>query len=65
MSNSFDPNELMLLQRIVELAAADLGIDDDERRSLIASRVVAAAERGEWDFDLLMAHAKGKISHAA
>lgn len=65
MGGSFDPSELMLLQRIVDLAAADLGIIDEKEKSIIAERVIAAAMRGEWDFDFLMAHAKGNISQAA
>jgi hypothetical protein len=31
----------------------------------MAARVIAAAERGEWNFDLLMAQAKGYVAHAA
>jgi hypothetical protein len=65
MSSAFDPNELMVLQRIVELAAADLGIIDEKEKATIAARVIAVAERGEWDFDLLLAHAKGAISRVA
>lgn len=65
MSCSFDSNELTVLQRIVDLAVADLGIHDEKEKSLIAARVIAAAKRGEWDFDLLLAQAKANISHAA
>jgi hypothetical protein len=59
MSGAFGPNELTLLQRIVELAAAELGIIDEEEKSLIAARAIAVAERGEWDFDVLLSHARG------
>jgi hypothetical protein len=59
MTGSFSPDELSVLQRIVELAAAELGITDEKEKSLIAARAIAVAERGEWDFELLMSHAKG------
>ena len=63
MDGFFDPTDLTVLQRIVDLAVADLGIIDEREKSVIAARVVAAAGHGEWDFDRLMAHAKGNISH--
>jgi hypothetical protein len=59
MTGCFSPNELTVLQRIVELAAAELGITDEKEKSLIAVRAIAVAERGEWNFDLLLSHAKG------
>jgi hypothetical protein len=65
MGGYFDSTELALFQRIVDLAAADLGIVGEKEKSLIASRVMAAAEQGKRDFDTLMAHAMGKIPHAA
>ncbi|WP_162918198.1 hypothetical protein [Taklimakanibacter deserti] len=59
MSGSFDSNELAVLQRIVDLAAADLGVNDEKAKYLIAARVLAVAQFGNWDFELFMAHAKG------
>ena len=64
MSGLFGPNEVALMQRIVDLAAADLGITDENEKALIEARTIALAERGKWDFDLLMAHAKGNIQSA-
>jgi hypothetical protein len=65
MSGSFDAAELALFQRIVDLAAADLGILDQKEKSLMAARVIVAANLGQRDFDSLMAHAKGTAPHAA
>lgn len=65
MSCSFDPKQMALLQRIVELAVAELGIHGESEKSQIAERVLAAAAGGEWDFNVLMTAAKGNLSHAA
>jgi hypothetical protein len=65
MGGSFDSTELALFQRIVDLAALDLGILDEREKSLIAARVMLAAEQGKRDFDSLMAHAKRSIPHSA
>ena len=63
MSGSFDPAQLTLLQRVVDIAVAELGILDENEKALVAGRVVRAAERGEWDFDILMKAAKGHFAY--
>jgi hypothetical protein len=65
MNGAFSPNELAVLQRITDLAAAELGVLNEEEKSVIAARVIAVAERGEWDFELLLSHAKGNAQRVA
>jgi hypothetical protein len=62
MTGSFSPNELTVLHRIVELAAADLGIIDEKEKSPNRSASNRRRRAGQWDFEILMSHAKGAIS---
>ena len=42
MSGSCDPAQLALLQRVVDLAVADLGILDENEKAIIAARALSA-----------------------
>jgi hypothetical protein len=54
----FDSGQMALLQRIVDLALAEIGISAESEKTRIAERVIAAAAGGEWDFDVLMTAAR-------
>jgi hypothetical protein len=54
LKNSFKPREVALLADVVDRACAEIGGCDEDTKSLIAMRVLALAERGERDFDVLL-----------
>jgi len=67
MQNSFNPNEVNILAKVVDEACQRLGHVDDVTKQNLAARVLDYAAQGERDFDKLLSVAlNGKaIAHAA
>jgi hypothetical protein len=57
MQHAYKPREVIMLAQVVDQACADLGCCDEVTREIIAVRVIAYADRGERDFEKLLAHA--------
>lgn len=67
MRNSFTPDDMALLMRVVDQACSDLGGCDDVTKSHMATRVLACASQGERDPDLLLSIAvngQRRLAHA-
>jgi hypothetical protein len=58
MQHAYKPREVTMLAQVVEQACVALGSCDEATRDTIAVRVIAYAERGERDFERLLAFAK-------
>lgn len=58
MQHAYKPREVTMLAQVVEQACADLGRCDEATRDIVAVRVIAYADRGERDFEKLLAHAR-------
>ena len=55
MTRSYDPNEIVVLARLITQAVADLGSRDEFDKELIAGRVLSLVEKGECSFQKLLA----------
>jgi hypothetical protein len=51
---SFKPREVAFLADVVDKACVEIGACDEDAKSLVAMRVLALAERGERDFEVLL-----------
>ena len=58
MSASFNSEELKFFEEILEHACAEMNVQDEAIKSLIAMRIMQLAEGGERDPDLLLSRAK-------
>jgi hypothetical protein len=58
MTRSYDPNEIVVLARLITQAVADLGSRDESDKELIADRILSLAEKGERSFQKLLAAAE-------
>jgi hypothetical protein len=66
MQNSFNPDQVNVLVKVVNEASLRLGHVDEITKQNLAARVLAYAARGERDFETLLSVAlNGKaIAHA-
>jgi hypothetical protein len=63
MQNSFNPDEISVLTKVIEEACLRLSWADDTERQMVALRVLDYAARGERDFETLLSVAlNGKAS---
>jgi hypothetical protein len=54
MQNSFNPNEVDILAKVVDVACQRLGYVDDTTKQMLAYRVLNYAAEGERDFETLL-----------
>jgi hypothetical protein len=54
MKNSFNPNEVEVLAKVVDEACQKLGHDDEMTKQNLAARVLHYAAQGERDFNTLL-----------
>jgi len=64
MQNSFNPNEVDILAKVVDEACLKLGAIDDATKEHLATRVFFYAAQGERDFDTLLSVALGRKAAA-
>jgi hypothetical protein len=67
MGNSFNPDEMNLLAKVVDEACRKVGCADERAKEILAMRVLRLAARGERDFGALLSAALNgeAIAHAA
>ena len=67
MNNSFNPNEVELLAKVIDAACQKVGCADERAKEMLALRVLDHAAQGERDFDALLSAALNgqAIAHAA
>ena len=54
MQNSFNPNEVEMLAKVVDEACQKLGYVDETTKQMLAHRVLNSAAKGERDFETLL-----------
>jgi hypothetical protein len=54
MKNSFNPAEVNLLAKVVDVASQKVGCADLRAKEMLARRVLCLAGQGERDFDVLL-----------
>ena len=54
MQNSFNPNEVDILAKVVDEACQKLGYVDETTKQMLAYRVLNYAAQGERDFETLL-----------
>ena len=52
--NSFNPNEVEILAKVVDEACLKLGYVDETTKQMLAYRVLQYASQGERDFETLL-----------
>lgn len=54
MQNSFEPHEIALFRRVIDVACAEIGGCDQATEIYMAHRIFCRAQSGEWDFVALL-----------
>jgi hypothetical protein len=58
MQNSFEPHEIALFRRVIDIVCAEMGKCDEGTETYIAHRILCRAQRGSWDFTTLLCAAR-------
>jgi hypothetical protein len=64
---SFDSSEVSVLQTVFDLVCAELGVSasDENKRAIIASRMISLAKAGQFDPDRLKSSAIAQFKIAS
>jgi len=54
MQNSFEPHEIALFRRVIDIVCAEMGKCDEATETYMAHRILCRAQSGEWDFVALL-----------
>ncbi len=63
MQNSFEPHEIALFRKVIDVVCAEMGGCDTETETYIALRILSRAQSGEWDLNALLSTARIKQSN--
>jgi hypothetical protein len=58
MQHSFEPHEIALFRRVIDVVCAEMGRCDTGTEIYIAHRILCRAQRGNWDFSILLCAAR-------
>jgi len=61
MTRSYDPNEIVVLPRLITKAVADLGSRHESEKDMLAGRVLALVRKGECSFRKLLSAVEHQV----